>query len=242
MTFEGAKKNIALRALPSLLSEAIAANESAASVSADSLIANILYSLKYSWEGAPGYEDAQFFVSMTETLPDNVDFDIIVHLSRLQIKNTFYGQQYGYFEWEAYLYVQYAAEWQIRSPSGMLLDEYIERDLIVWPSGFTQSKAEAVMGLPDIQDAWWDMGIALAQNCAARIAPQWQTEIRHIYMINKFPELSRQAYTAMQHNGYGRAFDVWENMLLSCRKRGQKNVKSQISHNLAVACEFQNDL
>ena len=60
-------------------------------------------------------------------------------------------------------------------------------------------------------------------------------------MINKFPELSQKAYTAMQNNGYARAFDIWENMLLSCRNR-HKKTKSQIAFNMAVACEFQNQL
>jgi len=46
----------------------------------------------------------------------------------------------------------------------------------------------------------------------------------------------------MQNNGYARAFDVWENMLLSCRKKGQNKIKSQITFNMAVACEFQNQL
>jgi hypothetical protein len=111
---------------------------------------------------------------------------------------------------------------------------------MVWYSGIHQGKTEAVMQLPDVKDAWWDMGIAIAQNYIARITPQWQTGRRGIYMINKFPELSQQAYIAMQNDAHSRAFDIWENMLLSCRKRGQKGMKSQITYNLAVASEFQN--
>jgi hypothetical protein len=244
LTFEGPRKNIALCASKSLFSEAIIFNEVVSSISADSLIANILYSLQHLWEESLGYEDTQFFVYITETgeIPNASAFDLVVQLEKLQIKNKYYGQQYGYFDWEAYLHVQYAAKWLVRSQSGMLLDEYTDRDLIMWSSGFYQSRLDAVMNLPDIKDAWWDMGIVLAQNHVNRIVPQWQAEIRNIYMINKFPELSQRAYIAMQNNGYGRAFDIWENMLMSCRKRGQKKIKSQITCNMAVACEFQNQL
>ena len=61
-------------------------------------------------------------------------------------------------------------------------------------------------------------------------------------MVNKYPELSQMAYTAMLNDGYVRAFNIWETMLLSCRKKGQKKRKSQITHNLAVSCEYQNQL
>jgi len=100
----------------------------------------------------------------------------------------------------------------------------------------------AVINLPLIKDAWWDLGIAMANSYAARIVPNWHKDFRNIYMVNKYPELSQQAYTAMQRNGYARAFAIWENMLLQCRKRGQKTTKSQITYNMAVACEYQNDL
>ena len=244
LTFEGPQKHIALCASQNLFEEAVISNVTAAGVPTDSLIANILYSLQHRWEDAPGYEDTQFFVFVTETekLPNVSDFDLVVQLEKLQVKNTYYGQEYSYFEWEAYLYVQYAARWLVYSKSEMSFDDYTDRDLIVWPSGIRWDKNEAVTSLPDIKDAWWDMGIAMAKNYAHRVVPQWQNGMRSIYMVNKFPELSQQAYTAMQRDGYGRAFDIWENMLLSCRKRGQKNAKSQITHNMAVACEFQNQL
>jgi hypothetical protein len=241
---EGPKKNIAVCASQALFSDAIMSNDGATGVPADSLIANILFSLQRYWEDAPGYEDARFFIYITNDneLPKTSDFDLVTRLDRLQVDNAYYGQQYAYFEWEAYLYVHYAAKWSVSDKSGALLYEYTDRDLIVWPSGIRTGKAEAVANLPDIQDAWWDMGIALARNCAARIVPQWHTGVRHIYMVNKFPELSQQAYTAMQNDSYGRAFDIWETMLLSCRKSGQKRTKGQITRNMAVVCEFQNRL
>lgn len=244
LTFKGAKKSIALCAPQTLFGEAIMSNARTVGVPSDSLIANILYSLKHVWENAPGYGDTQFHIFITETdeLFDASKFDMVVQLAKLQVKNSYYGQSYSYFEWEAYLYVQYAARWLVYSKSEMTFDDYTDHDLIVWPSGIRLGKNEAVMELPDIKDAWWDMGIAMAKNYVSRIVPQWQKGIRRIYMINKFPELSQQAYTAMQRNGYGRAYDIWENMLLSCRKRGQKKLKSQITYNMAVACEFQNQL
>lgn len=244
LTIEGPKKNIALCASQTLLADAIMSNENAIDVPADSLIANILFSLKHSWEEAPGYGDAKFFIYITKNdqLPGASNFDLVAQLDKLQVNNTYYGQEYSFYEWEAYLHVQYAAKWSIRDKSGALVDEYTDRDLIVWPSGIRVGKAEAVMNLPDINDAWWDMGIAIARSYAARIVPQWRTGERNIFMINKFPELSLQAYTAMQNNSYVRAFDIWENMLLSCRKNGQKRTKSQITYNMAVACEFQNQL
>jgi len=244
LTFTGSRNNIVICAPQTLLSDAIRTNTTASGVSADSVIANILFSLQHFWEEAPGFEDARFTIHIVkdEELPAFPDIDLTVQLYGLQVANTYYGQQYGFFEWEAYLYVQYAAKWSVRDKSGKLIDDYTDRDLMVWPSGIQEGKAEAVDKLPDVKDAWWDMGIALAKNYVTRIVPQWHTGVREIYMINKFPELSQQAYRAMQNNGYARAFDIWENMLLACRKNGQKKIKSQITFNMAVAYEFLNQL
>jgi len=243
LTFEGSRNNIVICAPQTLFSDAIMSNVTAADVPADSLIANILFSLQRLWEEALGYENTQFFIHMTPTdeLPETSDFDMMVRLDRLQINNTYYGQEYSFFEWEAYLYVHFTAKWSIRDRFGTLIDEYTDRDLMVWPSGMHLGKAEAVMNLPNVKDVWWDMGIALAKKYIARVVPHWKTGMREIYMINKFPELSQQAYKAMQNDAYNRAFDIWEDMLLSCRNRHQKT-KSQITFNMAVACEFQNEL
>ena len=244
LAFGGSKNNIAICAPQTLLSEAIMLNTTATGVSADSLIANILHSLQHFWENSPGFEDTQFsiYIIKNDEIPTLSDIDLVVQLYGLQISNIYYGQQYGFFEWEAYLYVQYVAKWSVIDKSGKRIDEYTDRDLIVWPSGIQEGKAEAVDKLPDIKDAWWDMGIALAKKYITRIVPQWHTGVREIFMINKYPELSKQAYRAMLNNGHARAFDIWENMLLMCRKKGQKKIKSQITYNMAVASEFQNQL
>jgi hypothetical protein len=244
LTFEGSKQNVAICASEILLSEAIMNNETATDVPTDSLIANILFSLQQHWEKAPGYENTQFSVHIikTEEILDGSGFDMLVLLDRLQINNAYYGQQYAYDVWEAYLFAQYAAKWSVRNRSGAVIDEYTDRNILDWSSGIQTGKLEAVEHLPDVKDAWWDMGIAIAKNYAERIAPQWQTGARNIYMVNKFPELSQRAYTAMQNEAYVRAFDIWENMLLSCRKNRQKKTKSQITYNMAIAYEFQNQL
>ncbi len=245
LVFTGQNRNIAICASPVLFSDALLTNERTAGVPADSLIWNILYSLKSSWETAPGFEDVKisvFMASGNEPLPDSTEYDLIADLDKLQLKNTYYGEQYNYQAWEAFMHVYYIAEWSVRDKSGRLLDDHTDRDLIVWPSGVRSTQAEAVFHLPGITDAWWDTGIAIARNYAERITPQWQTDYRDVYMINKFSDLSQQAYTAMQNNGYGRAFNIWEEMLLSCRKKGQSKIKSQITYNMAVACEFNNSL
>ena len=244
LTLEGSKKDIAICASATLLSESIMTNETAIAVPADSLISNILFTLQRDWEKAPGFQDTQFFIYImnTDELYGASNFDVIVQLDKLQFKNTYFGQQYAFDLWEAYLYVQYFAKWSVRNSSGALIDDYTDREMNVWPSNIQEGKLEAVEHLPDVKDAWWDIGISIAQNYAARIAPQWQTGMRNIYMVNKFPELSQRAYTAMQNEAYVRAFDIWETMLLSCRKNWQKNVKSQITYNMAVAYEFQNQL
>ena len=246
LSFEGSRKNIAICATQTILSEAINSNVTIKGMATDSLIANILTTLLHFWKDAPGFKDAQiqFFIHITPTdkLPEPSQFDLTVRLEQLHIHNSYYGQQYSFFEWEAYLYVNYAAKWTIHSKSGALVDEHIDRDVIEWSSGLHSGKAEAVMALPNVKDAWWDMGIALAQNYATRIMPRWKTGTRQIYMINKYPDLAMQAYKAMQNDAHARAFDIWENMLLSCRKNRQKKIKSQITYNMAVACEFQNQL
>ena len=243
LTYEGPKNSIAICASQTLFSDAIRTNTNVR-VPADSLIANILFSLQHQLEKTPVYENARFFIHITpnEDPPQTSDFDIALWLSDLQITNTYYGQQYSFYEWEAYLYAHFVVKWKVYSKSGTLIDEYTDRDLMIWPSGIRASKSEAVENLPDVKDAWWDLGIALARNYSDRIAPQWQKGVRVIYMVNRFPELSKQAYSAMQNDGYSRAFNIWENMLLSCRKNRQKRTKSQITYNMAVACEFQNQL
>jgi len=245
IAFEGVpKKNIIICAPQTLLSEAIISNGSVTNVPSDSLIANILFSLLQIWKNTPGYEEAQMSCNIlkTDEPAKNSNFDLMVQLESLQIKNTYYGQGYSYMEWEAYLVTQYTAKWTILNASGTLLDEYADRNLMDWNSGIHTGKMEAVMSLPDVKDAWWDLGIVVARNYATRILPRWQTGTRDIFMINKFPELSQQAYTAMLNDGYARAFDIWENMLMQCRKHGQKKAKSRIFHNMAVAWEFQNQL
>ena len=242
VTLEGSKKNILICAPHTLLQEAIATNN-LTDLPTDSLISNILISLQHLWKETPGYEDAQItFQIFTDEFSKIPNSDMMVLLQRLQIKNTYYGQEYSYVEWEAYLFVNYMVNWAILDSSGTLLDEYTERNLMDWHSGMRTRKIEAVSHLPEVKDAWWDMGIVVSRNYAARILPRWQTGTRPIYMINKYPELSQQAYTAMLNNGYARAFDVWENMLMQCRKRGQKKTKSRINYNMAVAWEFQNQL
>ena len=244
ITFEGSINHVAICAPQTVFSEAIKSNSTANNVPADSLITNILFSLQHFWKGAPGFEDAQFFIYITknDVITDFSNFDITVQLEKMQITNSYYGQQYGFYGWEAYLFVQYAAKWTIHDNSGKIIDEYTDHDVMEWSSSMRGSKTEAVDKLPDVKDAWWDLGIAMAQKYITRIVPQWQEEIRKIYMINKFPELSQQAYRAIQNEGYVRAFDIWENMLLACRKNGQKKVKSQIMYNMAVSCEYQNQL
>jgi len=244
LTVESSKRNIALCASQTLFSEAIMFHGYWSDISSDSLIANILFSLKHFCEKAPGYGDAQFniYIAKTDELPETSNFDMTIQLDKLQIKNSYYGHQYSYVEWEAYLYVNYSAKWTIRNSKGILIDEHTDHNQMEWSSGMRNGKAEAVAGLPSAKNAWWDMGIVLARNYVSRIVPQWQTDTRDIFMINKFPELSQQAYTAMMNNGYARAFNIWENMLMQCRKRGQKKMKSQIKYNMAVAWEFQNQL
>ena len=243
---EGLPKNIVIIASKDLLSESVITNtDGALFVPTDSLIENCLYSLQNFWKDAVGYQDAKFHVFIssdaTPTPPvENSDFDIAVRLDKLYIKNTYYGQQYGFIEWEAYLYSHYSAKWSIHNRSGAILDDFTDNDLIVWSSGIQTSKSQAVENLPYVKDAWWDLGIVVAKNYAVRIFPQWKSGTRKIYMINKYPELSLQAYTAMMNDGYARSYHIWETMLLSCRKRGEKRTKSQIKYNMAIACEYQN--
>jgi hypothetical protein len=238
------KDNIAIYASQELLSETISSNDGVLGIPADSLILNILYSLKTEWEIAPGFENSNFSVFLldsTDSLPNLSDYDVTVRLERMQIRNTYYAEQFGYMEWEAYLHVYCLARWIVSGKNG-LFDEYSDRDLMVWPSGICLSQSEAVLKLPNIYDAWWDAGIMMAKNYIGRITPQWETGIRNIFMINKFSDLSAQAYSAMQNNGYGRAFNIWEEMLLACRKKGQKKMKSRITYNMAVAREFEDRL
>ena len=120
--FESSGKNIAICAPQTLFSDAIMSNDGAMSVPADSLIANILFSLQHAWKEASGYEDTNFYTYVLNgnELPGASNFDMVVRLDKLQVKNTYYGQEYSYFEWEAYLHVQYAAKWSIHSKSGQI--------------------------------------------------------------------------------------------------------------------------
>lgn len=237
------KQRVAIYASAALLSSAIRSNEIRSAVYADSLTLNVLYSLQRFWQKSPGFENTDFHVAMAaDVLANSSEFDLIVRLDRMQAKNTYYGEQITYLDWETYLHVNYVAEWLIYDRQGQLVDTYVERDLIVWESGIRQGQSEALAALPNVNDAWWDMGIEIAKNYAARVSPYWAMGMRSVYMINKFPELSRRAYLSMQKQGYHRAFNIWDEMLLLCRKRGHRKTKSRIAYNMAVACEFENEI
>ena len=238
------KQSIAVCASSSLLSKSILSNAGTFGIHADSLVMNILQSVKVFWEQSSGFEDASIslFVTEPDVKPDVSNFDLVAYIEQVHFRNTYYAEQYYYLGWETFFHVLYTADWSIYDKTGKLLDEYSDRDLIVWPSGIHQGKAEAVMRLPLLYDTWWDTGIALARSYANRISPQWKTDTRTIYMINKFPDLSERAHVAMQNDAYGRASNIWEEMLIACRKNGQKNIKSQITYNIAVSCEFENRL
>jgi hypothetical protein len=246
----GQKQNIVFCASPAVLSNAVSSNEGTAGISVDSLILNLLYSLKSEWEKAPGFEGTTFSIAVTanaDSVLQTSKYDWMVSLDRMEVKNTYNGEYSGmeyayYWEWEAFMHVYYTVEWSVRSKSGRELDRYTERDLLLWSSGIQSSHAGAILNLPGISDAWWDMGIVLAQNYTKRLTPQWKKENRNVYIIGKYLQLSEQASTAVQNNGYTRAFNIWEDMLISCRKKGQKKRKSKISHNMAVACEYANML
>ena len=239
VSFEFPKTNIVISASQALWDEAAMLANSA---NADSLIANILYSVKILLEILPGYDSSEFLVIADANNDIQNEFDMLIQLDGLRINNTYYGQQHSYFEWEAFLHVHYAARWSIRNGSGDIVNEYSDRDLMMWRSGAFLTRDIAVENLPKVSDAWWDTGVTIAERFAARIAPQWQTSTRTIYDIENFYDLSQMAHTAMRNHAYWRAFDIWETMLMGCRKRGQKNLKSRITYNMAVALEFQNEL
>ena len=244
LTLAGPKRDIAICASPTLLATAVLTNENTFDVSTDSLILNMLYSLKKACGDAPGFENSEFFVLLTEPadiLPKE-KYDLMIRLDELQIKNNYYGVQYTYMEWEAFTQVHYVAKWSVRDLSGNILDSHTDRDLFSCSSGVHAARSEAILHLPGVNDAWWDMGIAVAGNYAERLVPQWQTGTRKVYMINKFADLSQQAYVAMQNNRYAMAFDIWEEMLMTYPKNGKNKAKSRITHNMAVACEFENSL
>ena len=241
ISFDFPKRTIGINASQTLWAESAMMSEGA---NADSLIRNILFSLQYFLETMSGYENAIFsvFATKNDSQHQYSDFDMFIELDRLQINNTYYGQQHNILDWEAFLHAHYTARWYIRNSSGDVVNEYIDRDLMIWRSGIHASRDMAVENLPSVRDAWWDVGIALAERYAARISPQWQRGIRTLYVIDKFYDLSQLALTAMRNDAYMRAFDIWDNMLMACRKNGEKKIKSRITYNMAVAFEFQNQL
>ncbi len=245
LAFEGQKKNIAVCASPTIFSYSVQTNPNADEIPGDSLVLNILYSLRAAWKNAPGFEDAKISMFATESdypLPELAKYDLIVRLDKLRLKNTYVDEQHDFNRIAVILQVYYVAEWSVRDKAGRFLDYYTDRDMVMWYSGAYSNQTEALPYLPKTADAWWDTGIAIARSYAEHVTPRWQTEYRGIYMINNFPDLSKQAYTAMRNNGFERAFNIWEEMLIACRKKGQSKTKSRIAHNMAVACEFNNSL
>ncbi|MDR2039225.1 MAG: DUF6340 family protein [Bacteroidales bacterium] len=255
ITFKDSRKKIAIYAPPSLLDEAIQSNEATYGVHTDSLINNTLYSLKSLLEKAPGFERTSFAVFVTDDhrkIPQSSDFDYFISLDHLQLKNRHYIEQYSFQTWEASVEVFYIALWSVRNRDGDIIENYIDRDIRTWFSGIISDwtaaaspsyRVDAVKTkLPSINDIWWDLGIILARSCTKFLAPHWQKEERAIYMLNKFPELSGLAYTALKNNGHERAINIWEEMLVACRKRGQKKIKGKINYNIAVGHEYMNQL
>ena len=236
VNFEMPQKNISISVSPSLMAETEMFPEA---VNADSLVANILFSLKNFLENMHTYQNIEILVSLD--VPPNPD--MLLLLDELRLNNTYYGQQYAFLEMEAFLHVHFTARWLIVNNLGQQINQFTDRDLMIWRSGIQSDRDAAINNLPDVKDAWWDTGITIAERFANRITPQWRRGSRHIYMFDdKFPELSQSAFIAMNNDAYWRALDIWENMLMSCRKKGQKKLKSRIIYNKAVAFEFLNQL
>ena len=233
--------HVALCASPELLHNSILTNEIIEVMSTDSLIFNILYSLKQTWQSAPGCENMNFTIIVSDQAPPtDLSFDMIVRLDRILIRNSVYEEQFYSMEWEAFLQSFYIAEWSLRDRDSQLIDIHAHRDMITWYSGLQKTKSEARDSLPSVYNAWWDIGILAAKYYATRVSPHWQKETRPIYLIPKDKELSEKAYSAMQNNGYERAFHIWEEMLIASKKKGQKRRKGYLTYNMAVARECQN--
>jgi hypothetical protein len=238
ITLEAPRQSVAVFASPDIFSESFLINKMTDDMRTDSLILNLLYSLKYFMEQAPGFENTEVsvFLAAQDSVPK--DHDWFVGLNRLPVRNISYGGES--------LEVRCVAAWSIYNRDTSFTDKYIDVYAQVWKSdedisgGAGDSEYELTDKLPSIEDAWWDLGITVARACAAYLTPHWQREMRGIYMINRFPDLSVAAYAAMQNEDYDGAFAVWEKMLTLCSRKGQKNTKRQITYNMAIACEYLN--
>jgi tetratricopeptide (TPR) repeat protein len=229
-------RSIALYAPSSLFDYSVMANEEVSEdISTDSLTFNILYSLKNFIENAPGFGNSTVNVFIADNpaqVPEEADW--YVGVTRLQIANTYYSVPY---HWEAKFYAHYVFVCNVENADKSFSDDFVERDMQDWSSRITEWGTSQ---LPSVADAWWDLGIALARTCAEHVTPHWRNETRKIYLISRFNDDSALAYKAMRDNNYNRAFALWEEMLISCRKGKQKKIKSRIAYNLAVVCEMQN--
>ncbi|MDR1672756.1 MAG: DUF6340 family protein [Bacteroidales bacterium] len=231
-------EKIAVYAPPKLFSEAIVSNIKTADIASDSLIYNILYSLKMFIEEAPGFEESVVSVFIADgDIPDKADYDWLIELKQLDIENNI-GAQSG----KLFLHARCSALWTLQNRDASVTDTRSDNDSQIWLAISENDGNYIISYLPTIADAWWDLGIAIARSYARYITPYWYTEDRQFFMLNKFPDHSRRAYDAMMNGNYQKAFDIWEEMLILCGKNGKTSTKSQITLNMAVACESEHRL
>jgi hypothetical protein len=132
--------------------------------------------------------------------------------------------------------------WTLQNRDASITNTQSDNDSQIWLAVSENDGDYMISYLPAIADAWWDLGIAIARSYADYITPYWRMENRHFFMLNKFPDHSLRAHDAMINGNYRKAFDIWEETLMLCGKTGEKRMKSQITLNMAIACELEHRL
>jgi hypothetical protein len=236
--FDSPRRSIALYAPAGLFDLSVSSNKGTADIQTDSLVYNLLYSAKFILETSPGFQDSRVYVFLADH-PDEipVDCDWYVGFSGLHFRNSTYVRSYAFWSWEVFLQVHSALTCTV-GKGDRILSNFEKYDMMEW-SAVIGDDDDPALYLPPVADAWWDASISIARACINHVAPHWQQESRPVFMINRFPDESVLAYMAMKDGNYARAYELWDEMLISCRKRGQKRLKSRIMYNMAVILEMQ---
>ncbi|MDR1666290.1 MAG: tetratricopeptide repeat protein [Bacteroidales bacterium] len=239
ISFDSLRRSIAVYAPSGLFDLSVSSNEGTAAIAADSLVYNLLYSVKSYLEQSPGFQKTRVEVFLADHPTEiPVACDWYIGFSHLELHNSTYARPHVFFpSWTVYLQVRSAIVCSVGRDE-QVLHSFEKHDLLEW-SATIGAGDDPALYLPSVADAWWDTGIAIARACTDHIAPHWQEEWRPVFMISRFPDDSALAYTAMKDGNYARAYEMWDEMLISCRKRGQKRMKSRILHNMAVTLEMQ---
>ncbi len=186
------------------------------------------------------------FLNMTRLTTPQVDSlcreymsDAVLSCNRIVVYDVMDVSPFDDYNYYAYLQAYVVVSWSLDYPDGWS-ETMVTRDTLLW-EGLGATAAEALSFLPDRQTALLDMCEYSGEKFAKQFVPQWIDETRYLY---EDPTLA-EGMNAFVRKRWTQAIDAWTtvyNQYKDSSKRKDKMIAAKSAANIAVACEFNNDM